>query len=274
MVNETVSNYLDIMQLHEDIIINESIFSDMKRVSNKVSNATYSNLKRVYANNISVMKRILSDNNIPVSKIENEGKEIALSIRSKVSNSIKTGTDIQNQISESVSEKVISFVTNMVGEFGGDTVINKSIIILIIVILINSFTFTLCAALTPITPIAPFIVPICIAPITEEIAKQISIRGDYPWLYTTIFAGTEFAIYIPKLLAYGMSLPAAILTRLVALAFHFATTAIQKTFYDRGIQSGSETEKETGLFVGMTLHCIWNSVASYPYILKALSGLK
>ena len=140
MVNETVSNYLDIMQLHEDIIINESIFSDMKRVSNKVSNATYSNLKRVYANNISVMKRILSDNNIPVSKIENEGKEIALSIRSKVSNSIKTGTDIQNQISESVSEKVISFVTNMVGELGGDTVINKSIIILIIVILINSFT--------------------------------------------------------------------------------------------------------------------------------------
>lgn len=267
----TLEYYLDIMQVHENLMLYEGVFGDMKKFVSKISKSTLSTLKRVYANNISTIRKILHDNEINTTKVENEGKRLALAVKSKMAYAIKTGEDIQTQVNYTITEGIIKSVTETVEDFGGDDT-TKSIVLLLIVIAINSFIMTLCMIMTPICPLASVLPAIMIAPITEEIAKQISIRGNYPWLYTSIFAGTEMALYLVNLTAMGISLGIAVLARVTAVMFHFTTMIIQKSFYDSGIETGDESKKQTGLFIAMILHCTWNSLASLPYILKVLGG--
>lgn len=267
----TLEYYLEIMQVHEDIMLYEGIFDDIKKFTSRISKSTLSTLKRVYVNNIAIIRKILNEHKINISKVENDSKKLALAVKSKMIYAMKTGTDIQTQVNKSITEGIIKSVTETVEDFGGDDT-SKSIVLLVIVIAINSLIITLCSAVALTYPIVSVIPAILVAPITEEIAKQIAIRGDYPWLYTSIFAGTEMAMYIIDLTSKGMALGLVVIARIISVMFHFTTMIIQKSFYESGVESGDETQKQTGLFIGMILHCTWNSLASLPYILKVLGG--
>ncbi len=267
----TLKYYLEIMQVHENVMLYEGVFGDMRKFVSKISKSTLPTLKRVYANNMSTIRKILHDHNINTVKVENDSKRLALAIKSKMSYAIKTGTEIQTELNHTITERIIKSVTESVEDFGGDDTA-KSIVLLVLVVAINSLIMTLCVMMTPAFPLAAVLPAIIVAPITEEIAKQIAIRGNYPWLYTSIFAGTEMALYLVNLTAMGISLGVAVFARVIAVMFHFTTMIIQKSFYDEGIETGDESKKQTGLFVAMILHCTWNSLASLPYILKVLGG--
>ena len=130
------------------------------------------------------------------------------------------------------------------------------------------------------------VVAICVAPLTdvltEELGKKIAVKENYPWTYTGIFAGTEFAMYIAQYIfnpAYAtiraaISLGTFIIGRLFAVGMHFFTTIMQKSIVDNPDDAMTRDEKSNlGYFVGVVIHAVWNSLASVIPVLQSIDIL-
>jgi len=77
-----------------------------------------------------------------------------------------------------------------------------------------------------------------IAPITEEWCKNKAIRLNIAYQYTTIFAGTEFLLFMRKL-SGTVSTEQAIKMRIPAIILHFLTTKFQKDLIDIDLENKS-----------------------------------
>lgn len=104
------------------------------------------------------------------------------------------------------------------------------------------------------------ITAVVIAPIVEEAAKAYFIQQGLPWIGTGVVFTIEAAMYIFTMLAMGTKLITAVLTRALALLFHFSTTYVQKNIVDKGKASGEDTAF-AGWLIGVGMHAAWNTMA-------------
>ena len=94
-----------------------------------------------------------------------------------------------------------------------------------------------------------------LAPILEEPAKLISIKGGYGKHFFFAFNFLEFGLYVMMLVSGGMSIGVAILIRTIAVMMHALTTRILGSTKGRGI--GITSFK---LAVSILIHFIFNAL--------------
>ena len=153
--------------------------------------------------------------------------------------------------------------------------IQKAIVLLLLVSTINSIIMTALQLILPGLGLA--LTAIFVAPITEESAKAVAIKGKYDKEFTIVFNIAEFSQYViqgaPAALLFGGKdgLKKLVAGRLAAVAMHCTTTIVQKLTQDEKIQKklGLDKEKDKeqltfiGRITGMLIHAAWNIMAVY-----------
>jgi len=142
--------------------------------------------------------------------------------------------------------------------------IMMSILLFCIVLFVNTFLLHLTIIFGMIVSSLRFCLGVffvLIGPIIEETAKKYAIEEGYPFVFTAIFSGLEFLIYVGRLLALGMSLPKIILIRAIGVGLHFTTTMIQKHYYDKSIAQNDKNIQYQGYIIAISIHALFNLVA-------------
>jgi hypothetical protein len=106
------------------------------------------------------------------------------------------------------------------------------------------------------------IVAIVVAPFLEEALKRVAVLSGKPFLVTGIFAGIEAIDYVVRLTLMGMSLPKVILLRGIGIMLHFGTMLIQKYFVKKSVETGESYKSDTGYFLAVAVHSLFNIVAT------------
>jgi len=102
------------------------------------------------------------------------------------------------------------------------------------------------------------IAAVTIGPIFEEFAKYLAIKLKMPFLYTGIFAGFEFLLYVVRLMSMGASLPAAMAARSAAVMLHFSTTALMNYFMNK---TESSVARFSVYCLAVMIHSLFNLTA-------------
>lgn len=146
--------------------------------------------------------------------------------------------DASKEISESASKEIVKLLKKVKIENPSiSTKIFGSISILIVLSFVQNFMFGFLTGFSnPL--LSMYICTIIIAPIFEEYSKRLAIKKKYPFVYTGIFGGLEFIMYVVRIVLSGASLPKTIIMRSISLLMHFSTTLIQKIIIDKyGLES-------------------------------------
>lgn len=261
------TRFLDIMDLNEseyNKYIQEISFS----FKNKKVTPLIEKSKKVYTNNMKVMKKLLKDHGIDINKLESRARGIGNSIKS----------DLKNNNEKSITKKIADVITKFIEESSEglkhitDSKVKRSLLLFICIFIINH---CLMISIMVISPQISLIIGVCImSPIIEEVSKNIAIKGDYPWIYTGIFSGIEFVEYIIILLLSGVPLRAAIPMRAITVIMHFVTSMIQKYFKEKGDKIDDNTKNVIGLYIGITVHVIFNVLLIFNKKVLAIVGVK
>lgn len=257
------SNDITIVEIYNhDISMINQLLTESTEILTKIQDNTNHNL--------SVAKKYLSDNGIDVNRLKTGAKSIALSVKNDFKSrknanvisknlALKTSSLIKKEMSrvrskiyskdKSVSEKI----------FASIALLGALLLVALIVDILVSIFFG--------PTIGSLISALIAAPVLEEAAKQISITENYPWIYTSIFAGFEFIGYVVMLVLKGYRLGPVLIARGVGLILHFSTTYIQKYFAEKeqtkGPTSFSDYEKfdTIGYYIGVGVHFTFNLLA-------------
>ena len=163
------------------------------------------------------------------------------------------------------------------------TKLKKAAVLLIEVILIHDILSTLFSIL--FGPIAAnIILGVIIAPITEESAKALSIKGGYEKEFFLMFNILECGSYVMRSMILGVPFKNALRARLICVGMHLTNTIIQWLSRNEKIQKAlklnieDEEDKETcgmiGQMIGWFIHTIWNLLASFSLDFdRVLKGL-
>lgn len=107
------------------------------------------------------------------------------------------------------------------------------------------------------------------APLVEESAKQISIRGKFATEFAAVFNTYELSTYVMNMTMNGINPIKAIKTRLFPVFMHLSTTIIQYISNNKDILKKLGLDKEEdadkisfiGNVIGVLIHCTWNFLA-------------
>jgi hypothetical protein len=139
-----------------------------------------------------------------------------------------------------------------------------SIAFYIIIVVVNTAIFIAMAKMG----VNPFmlmpITAIVVAPMVEEAAKNYFIQKNMPWVGTGVVFGIEAVTYVFAMMSAGLSVPAAIITRVIALLMHFGTTAVQKAIMKQKDNMTPEEESKymwAAWVAGVMIHASWNALA-------------
>jgi hypothetical protein len=176
----------------------------------------------------------------------------------------KEAKNISNDISKSFVQEIKS-----IKSMSFLAALGESILVFVIVLVVNSVVYAILVIIVmmfigePTTAgiIAMAITAVIVAPFTEEVAKYHSIKNDYPWIYVTIFAWAELLMYV--------SAGVPFLIRLFPLAMHYSTTLFQILVRNYRKEQGDdeETSSKAGLYVGIAIHSLWNSLATLSSVI-------
>jgi hypothetical protein len=229
-------------------------------ISSIISNFNLTKISSAFSRNMIVVKKYLKDHGVDTSYIVSEGKKIGGMVREGY-DSKKDPQDVGKSIVYSIGKNVISKISKEIRRKTGiSEAVVKSVLIFVAIFLLQVVIMTAIGSLavSPLTTM--FIMCTVIAPITEEYGKRIAVESDYPFIYTGIFAGIEFLLYVIQGVQMGIALPIVVLQRLAAVMMHFATTLIQKKHHDDSVVMGEE-EHIKGYYVAVGVHALWNLVA-------------
>ena len=139
--------------------------------------------------------------------------------------------------------------------------IQKSILLFILVYCINTIVSMALSVVVGRT-VARYLGAVLCAPIVEETAKAIAIKGKYDKEFMILFNVAEFSMYVNAFRDSHNIIP----IRIVCVGFHYTTAIIQKLTSDEKIQEKlgyTKDDKEQltflGRLIGMLLHACWNA---------------
>lgn len=250
-------------------IINEYYNRDIQKIEDLLEEGFIQNkidkLKDSYDKNIKIVKKILLDNGIDVSRIQNQGLLLGKTVKNDIKNREKPEV-IQNKLIKGAAKIIKKEAISAKKSFEEKSLsekIARSLFIFVIVLFLNTlFGGIFIGFLGSQVGIA--VLAVVIAPLVEESAKRLSIIHDHPWIYTGIFAGLELLQYVILLISAGGLLVPVLIVRLIALLMHFSTTFIQKYFKEKGEEKnkqGMENNLEMiGYFLAIGIHVTWNII--------------
>lgn len=241
----------------------------MEYVNNYLTESSVSkeSIMQSYNKNLKATEIFLKKYKVNLSYIKSEAQKAAKFVNSQREKGIKpdiTAKHLVNTIGKKFISKVIDPAKNEMGV--GEKVL-KSIIVFSILLFVVSFIGGIGDSL--FSPIAATFFGACIiAPLFEEYAKRFALLGNYPYIYTGIFAGLEAMIYIIGMTAAGTPLATALIARGIAFVFHFSTTMVQKHYHDQAVKDDNETTSNMGYWVAVCMHFSWNLMAIASEVLS------
>lgn len=211
------------------------------------------------------------------NKIKSEISKTSTSIVDEVK---KNG--INKESRESIAKKIDNLTNNIkeslesfeIDELKYDKYdankITRSILLLMMVIIVNTVLATILIAL--FGPLGQALLAIVVAPITEEMAKRVSIRGKFTVEFAVIFNLYEAVSYSNMMSKAGIKFAKAFKLRLIVASMHITTTIIQFLSQNEEVRKflkldekkvPKETTSLIGQIIGMIIHGIWNTLASF-----------
>lgn len=225
----------------------------------KVPKIKFDKVKEKFMTSMTKLEKWLEDKGIPISEIKKLVKT-AVSKIMRILKRIKTKKQAK-QASKELQTVFVNSVKNL-RDASFLEAVAESLATIVVVIFVNSIVAGLVIAILSLM-VGPVIAPklgmaitaIIVAPFTEEVAKNLALRNNYPWLYVTFFAWAELLMYV------SAGVPFVI--RLLPLAMHYATVWFQKYMYEKGLESGKSEDESasTGLKLGIVIHSLWNTMA-------------
>lgn len=218
-------------------------------------------------------------------------QKLGVTNTSEVQNSInKASKEITDKIKKeginrSTSKSIASIIENTISNIavtitdgGKNSKMANATISLIIVVLVNTIIANVLVALFGMT-IGVKILAIFVAPIVEELAKKVAIKGGYIVEFTTLFNSYEFINYVARgSFTYGFA--NMIKVRLMTVGMHITTTIVEFLTQNEKIQKLLKLDKQEdkdrlsfiGHITGMLIHGAWNAKLGNS-IVKATLGL-
>jgi len=250
-------------------IINEYYNRDIQKIEDLLEEGFIQNkidkLKDSYDKNIKIVKKILLDNGIDVSRIQNQGLLLGKNVKNDIKNREKPEV-IQNKLIKGAAKIIKKEAISAKKSFEEKSLsekIARSLFIFVIVLFLNTLFGGIFVGFLG-AQVGMVVLAVVIAPLVEESAKRLSIIHDHPWIYTGIFAGLELLQYVISLISAGGLLVPVLIVRLLALLMHFSTTFIQKYFKEKGEEKneqGMENNLEMiGYFLAIGIHVTWNII--------------
>lgn len=250
-------------------IINEYYNRDIQKIEDLLEEGFIQNkidkLKDSYDKNIKIVKKILLDNGIDVSRIQNQGLLLGKTVKNDIKNREKPEV-IQNKLIKGAAKIIKKEAISAKKSFEEKSLsekIARSLFIFVIVLFLNTLFGGIFIGFLG-AQVGMVVLAVVIAPLVEESAKRLSIIHDHPWIYTGIFAGLELLQYVISLIFAGGVLVPVLIVRLAALLMHFSTTFIQKYFKEKGEEKnkqGMENNLEMiGYFLAIGIHVTWNII--------------
>jgi len=204
-----------------------------------------------YKKNVSNIKRQISAAGVELKLIEKIVKPRALAAaRELKSGNTKNLGSHFSQILKEMKE------TPIIAQLG------KSIFILVIILTINTFFFTIATFIVG-PELGMAAVAVFCAPLVEEAGKYFSIFHKSTGMFFIVFNLFEFTSYLVRLTLAGVALPVVIIARLLAVLMHYATTSIQ-------FGAKQEKRQKVGYGLSVMIHAFWNFFGVLPYILSKL----
>ncbi len=267
----------DIYLLESNTFINELIERDiceLQKILTESSNVVADKLVTATKKNISVAKQFLADNGINVNRLTSEAKTIGRLLQNDLKKR-RSASEIQSRLLKKSSTIILKEVQTVKEQFTEKDLTEKilmSVIILFITIFVSSLIDSITSLLFFRSPgLHELLGSLIIAPLIEEYAKKYAILEDYPWIYTGIFSGVEMILYVFKWVRQGALIGPSIILRLAGVLLHFATTFVQKYFYDKyekqerksqNLEPDIDDVATTGYFLGVFMHFTWNLLAT------------
>jgi hypothetical protein len=232
----------------------------------KVPKIDFKKIKDRFTDSMKKMEDWLEKKGVPIAKVKIFIKRVAKKIMT-VLKSVKSKADAKAASAKLQKIFIKAFEDAQEADFWDQVV--ESARLLFLVLLVNSLVNTVILILVALT-LGPAIAPalsmaltaIIVAPFTEEVAKNLALRRNYPWIYVTFFAWAELLMYV--------SAGVPFIIRLLPLAMHYGTVWVQKYMYERGLERG-DTESDSasaGLKLGIVIHSFWNTLAILAHFYK------
>jgi hypothetical protein len=252
--NVMVDEYLSYLQfeqtLQEGLILEKVNIQDSKKYFHKM---------------LDYSKKALKKFNIRPTKFINIGKIIAKDIERGYKNKIPPEKLTKGFIKRFISELKKEADTATLGEK-----VLFSIAVFLLLFVLNSIILNVGASLLTKFGLdfstAVFLMIPVVGPLFEEAVKNVFIQLKMPWLGTGVVFGIEAAMYLYRLWKSGTLAITHVIARIMALIFHFYTTAVQKKYIEK------HPDKEFAAYlVGFVIHFAWNLIPAISGIVSGTS---
>lgn len=187
------------------------------------------------------------------TKLNNKRSQIQTKINRLVSLQIK-------QLKSKVDEKDIP-KNKQVSVFNGIAKALRTFCLMYLISILAVIFFANIFAPLGLLHVLNIFAVVILGPIIEEIAKHISIKQNNMWYFFIVFNTFEFTKYVAAMMSFGVPFVVAGFIRLLVVGMHLSTTLVQKNFIDAADKLKQPSLETTGLFVGILMHFIWNSMA-------------
>ena len=268
--------YKDSISLNEfaefcDILNNDVIEESFKDNLNNIKNKLFSKIdSTIESLSSDICKKFNIDNRAVKQQIKPEVSRIKQDINKNGISSFASGArGVSRVISDALlnSDSFMDSIAKYVNE-DDQPKIAKAVRLLIFVLIISAILQLI--ALLAFGTAGNTIVSTIIAPIIEDGAKAIAVRGEYGAVYNVIFNAFEFSSYISMFSLNGYSIGKGILVRIPAIAMHSINTFIQYLMTNEKFQKilhinkdDEESKKKLrviGQILSTLIHAIYNSL--------------
>ena len=185
------------------------------------------------------------------------------------SNSIKELTTLFEQCTEHIS--VFFRDIRVPNKLAGYDInrMKAALCLFLTVLTINTMIMCLLMLLGPIT--ADVLTTVVVAPIVEEFAKSVAIKGKFGTEFTVVMNAYEMVYYVNQMKRVpGIGILKAIRVRAFVVLMHLTTTIIQWLSNNQKLLDMIGVKKEDkgtisfiGRILGIVIHSIWNFLSKF-----------
>ena len=263
----SLNEFVEFCNILNNDVIEESFKDNLNDIKNKLFSKIDSTIESLSSD---ICKKFNIDNRAVKQQIKPEVSRIKQDINKNGISSFASGArGVSRVISDALlnSDSFMDSIAKYVNE-NDQPKIAKAVRLLIFVLIISAIVQLI--ALLAFGSAGNIIVSTIIAPIIEDGAKAIAVRGEYGAVYNVIFNAFEFSSYISMFSLNRYSIGKGILVRIPAIAMHSINTFIQYLTTNEKFQKilhinkdDEESKKKLrviGQILSTLIHAIYNSL--------------